>query len=49
MDGLLFLIFPAELSNWAYIVIKTLYTGLSGALASALTILTVVWDENRKN
>jgi alpha-L-fucosidase len=47
LDGLLYLVSPLELSNWAYIVIKTLYTGASGALASALTILSVVLDENR--
>lgn len=48
LNGLIYLFSPVELSNWAYIVVKTLYTGASGALASALTILSVVSDENRK-
>ncbi len=47
LDGLLYLLSPVELSNWAYILLKTLYTGASGALASALTIWSVVNDANR--
>ena len=47
LDGLLYLVSPSEMSNWAYILLKTLYAGASGALASALTILSVVLDENR--
>lgn len=48
IDGLLYVFFPVELSNWAYIVIKILYTGLTGALASAFAIQTVVQDEGRE-
>jgi alpha-L-fucosidase len=47
LDGLLYLVSPVELSNWAYFVLKTVYTGASGALASALTIWSVVNDANR--
>lgn len=47
LDGLLYLVSPVELSNWAYFVLKTLYTGVSGALASALTIWSVVNDADR--
>lgn len=48
MDGMLYVLAPAGLSNWGYILVKTLYTGLSGALASALTILSVIKTEERK-
>jgi alpha-L-fucosidase len=47
LGGLIYLISPEGLSNWAYILLKTLYAGVSGALASALTILSVIRDENR--
>jgi alpha-L-fucosidase len=47
LDGLLYLVSPVELSNWAYFLLKTLYTGASGALASALTIWSVVNDADR--
>ena len=47
LDGLIYLISPGGLSSWAYIILKILYTGASGALASALTILSIVKDENR--
>jgi hypothetical protein len=47
MDGLIYLLSPAGMGNWAYAAFKTLYTGLSGALASALTTSSVVHDENR--
>lgn len=47
LDGLLYLVSPLEISNWAYIVIKALYTGASGALASALTILSVLHEKKR--
>ena len=46
LAGLLRLVSPNEVSNWAYIVLKTLYTGASGALAAALAILSVMRDEN---
>ena len=42
MDGLLYLMAPDGLSNWAYFALKTLYTGLCAALASSLTIQSVV-------
>ncbi len=48
LDGLLYLVSPVELSNWAYFILKTLYTGASGALASALTIFSVVNDAKRR-
>jgi alpha-L-fucosidase len=42
LDGLLYLIAPNGFTPWAYIAIKTLYTGLCAALAAALTIQSVV-------
>jgi hypothetical protein len=42
MDGLLYLLAPGGFNNWVYFVIKTLYTGLCAALASSLTIQSVV-------
>jgi hypothetical protein len=48
LNGLIYLFSPIELSNWTYIVLKALYTGAGGALASALTILSVVSDESRE-
>jgi alpha-L-fucosidase len=48
MDGSLYLISPGGFSNWAYIVVKTLYTGVCGALASWLAVRSVLGDENRK-
>ena len=47
LDGLIYLISPEGVSSWIYIALKTLYTGASGALASALTIMSIVNDENR--
>jgi len=47
LDGSIFLLFPNGFSNWGYIAFKTLYTGLTAALASVLTIQSVVDDENR--
>jgi alpha-L-fucosidase len=49
LGGLSYLVSPVEMNNWIYAFFKTLYTGLSGALASALTVLSVVGDENRKS
>jgi hypothetical protein len=46
LGGLIYLISPEGMSNWAYILLKTLYAGVSGALASALTILSVIRDQN---
>jgi hypothetical protein len=48
LSGLVHLVAPLGMSNWAYMIVKTIYTGLSGALASALTVMSVVSDENRK-
>jgi hypothetical protein len=47
VDVGLFLIAPDGLSNWSYIVLKTLYTGVGAAIASWLAILSVLGDENR--
>lgn len=47
LDGSLFLLAPDGLSNWAYMVFKTLYTGAGAAIASWLAILSVLGDENR--
>jgi hypothetical protein len=44
LDGLLYLIAPAGISGWVYILFKTLYTGASAALADLLVILSV-FDE----
>jgi hypothetical protein len=46
LSGLVYLLSPTGMGNWAYAFFKTLYTGASGALASALTVLSVVSDEN---
>lgn len=48
LSGLVYLISPAGMNNWIYAFFKTIYTGLSGALASALTVLSVVSDANRR-
>jgi len=48
LSGLASIVVPVGMSNWAYMIVKTIYTGLSGALASALTVMTVVSDENRR-
>lgn len=49
LTGAIYLISPAGLTNWAYIILKTLYTGASGALAAALAILSVASDQNRRS
>lgn len=38
---------PGGIGNWAYALFKTLYTGASGAIASALTVWSVLIDKNR--
>jgi alpha-L-fucosidase len=48
LSGLAYLISPVEMNNWVYAFFKTIYTGLSGALASVLTVLSVVNDINRR-
>jgi alpha-L-fucosidase len=47
LAGLSYLLSPEGMGNWVYAFFKTLYTGLSGALASALTVWSVASDENR--
>ncbi len=46
MDGLVYFLRPDGFSNWTYIVFKTFYTAVTAVLASALTIQSVVNDEN---
>ena len=41
LANLLFLLAPAGISGWGYIVFKTLYTGICAALASALAVQSV--------
>ena len=48
LSGLVYLVSPGGMNNWVYAFFKTIFTGLSGALASALTVLSVVSDENRR-
>ena len=48
LDGALFLFAPNGLSNWAYIIFKTIYTGLSGALAIGLAVISVIADRDGK-
>jgi len=47
MDGLLYLFAPVEVTGFAYFIIKTFYTGLCAAFASALSILSVVGEGKR--
>jgi hypothetical protein len=47
LSGFAYLVSPAGMNNWVYAFFKTIFTGLSGALASALTVLSVIGDENR--
>ncbi len=49
LDGFLFLITPDGFSNWGYILTKTLYTGLTAALATIAIIFSVANDENRRS
>lgn len=48
LAGLTALLSPAGMNNWAYAFLKMIYTGLSGALASALTVFSVAREENQK-
>lgn len=48
LSGMVYLLSPAGMGNWAYAFLKTFFTGVSGAFASALTVLSVVNDENRR-
>ena len=48
LSGLVYLLSPAGMGNWAYAFLKTFFTGVSGALASALTVLSLASDENRR-
>ena len=45
LNGLLYLLSPGGLGNWAYIGFKTLYTGATAALAAVLAIGSVVTEE----
>jgi hypothetical protein len=47
LDGLIYLFSPIELSHWAYIILKTLYTGGTGAVTAALAIWAVVHEKKR--
>lgn len=47
LGGSIYLLSPGGLNHWVYIVVKTLYTGAGAALASALSIFSVVSDQNR--
>jgi hypothetical protein len=47
LAGAAYLFGPSGMGNWAYALLKTLYTGLSGALASALAVLSVVGEEEK--
>lgn len=48
LNGSISQIDPAGFTGWAYIITKTLYTGVSAALATGLAVLSVLGDENRK-
>jgi len=47
LDSLLYLFSPGGVSGWFYILCKTFYTGVSGVLASAFTIMSVLRDKKR--
>jgi alpha-L-fucosidase len=47
LSALVYLLSPAGMGNWAYAFLKTFFTGVSGAFASALTTSSVASDENR--
>ncbi|NSW52050.1 MAG: alpha-L-fucosidase [Anaerolineae bacterium] len=42
MDGLLFVFAPMGVPQWVYIVLKTMYTGVSAGLAVAMAVLAVL-------
>jgi hypothetical protein len=44
VTGLLSVLNAGELSNWDYILFKTIYTGLGAACAAALAIQSVYWE-----
>jgi hypothetical protein len=48
LAGPIYLLSPEGMGNWVYAFFKTLYTGASGAIASALTVMSVAGDENRR-
>ncbi|MFC2028938.1 alpha-L-fucosidase [Chloroflexota bacterium] len=48
MGGLLYFLSPQGLNNWTYIIIKTLYTGVTGALGTWLAVTSVLADRDRK-
>lgn len=45
--GLVYLFSPVEMNNWAYIILKALYTGGTGAVTAALAIWAVVHERKR--
>jgi alpha-L-fucosidase len=47
LDSSIFLISPGGFSNWAYILFKTMYTGVCASLASLLAILSVLGENNK--
>jgi alpha-L-fucosidase len=49
LDGLIHLLAPGGFAGWAYIIFKTLYTGGAAALACALAILRVFYEEKRRS
>lgn len=48
IDAVLFLIQPNEFNNWVYMLVKIIYIALTAALATAVSILSVASDENRR-
>jgi alpha-L-fucosidase len=48
LDGMMALFAPAGFSNVAYIIFKTVYTGLAGAFACAVAILSVYQEDKGK-
>lgn len=45
LDGLIYLLSPEGLAPWVYFLLKTVYTGASGALASFLAIWSVLVEK----
>jgi hypothetical protein len=44
LDLLIFLVSPEGFGNWTYILLKTLYTGMTGAMAAALAVQSVIME-----
>lgn len=47
LDAKIYFLSPAGVSNWVYILLKTLYTGLTGAITAALAIWVVTHEKKR--